>query len=186
MTLNPLYASYGLTAVQGVTGFINAGTSAKLAAALQKYRNQMLQITRAMNDRAISQNEIRTRDASVRFAFAIEERAAVDQASAEVSAAAAGVQGMSVDRQMRGLRGSALRAHSARKERTRQEMAGHANERINNNVSTIMQRDITVQEKPSLMFHVAGLAKNLFEDREEAKTPSQRKASGGTLLDFFN
>lgn len=188
MTISPLYAQQGLSIAQGVAGFVNAGTASKLAAAMQKYRNQMLEITRAMNDRAISQNEIRTRDATVRLAFEIALTSEADIASANAGAAAAGVKGRSVDRSLRMLRGSALRAHAARKEQTRQEMAGHANERINNNVSAIMGRGIVVQEKPSLMFAVAGIAQNMFDNSVAEKSLSQkeRMARSGTLLDFFN
>ncbi len=185
MTLSPLYAQQGLSVVTGVTDFINAGTSAKLASALQKYRNQMIQITAAMNERAISQNEIRTRDASVRLAFAIEATSQADIASANVSAATAGVSGRSVDRQLRGLRGSALRAQAARKEKTRQEMTVHANDRINNRVSAIMQRDITIHEKPSLMFAVGGIAKSLFNNTQDSTPPSEREKTGRTIMDWW-
>ena len=186
MTLSPLNAQQGLTIAQGVAGFINDRTSAKLARSLQKYRNQMLEITAAMNARAISQNEIRARDATVRLAFQLEAASARDIGKANVSAAAAGVQGRSVDRQLRGLRGSLLNAHAARKEQVRQTMAGFANDRINNRVSAIMQTDITTHQKPSVMFALGGVAKGLFNNSLEAKTPSERKAiAGGSLLDFF-
>ena len=187
MTINPLYASAGLTIATGVTDFMNASIASDLASKLQKYRNQMLEITAAMNDRAISQNEIRTRDASVRLAFQNAMTSRADIAKANVSAAAAGVQGRSVDRTLRGLRGSALNAQAARKEQTRQEMSKHASERINNRVSTIMQRDITVHEKPSMMFAIGGIAKGLFENKMDSLTPSEKSnmVKSGTLLDFF-
>lgn len=186
MTISPLYARQGLTVVTGITDFINAGTSAKLAKAMQKYRNQMIEISAAMNARAISQNEIRTRDASVRLAFAIEVRSQQDIASANVSAAAAGVSGRSVDRQLRGLRGSALAAQAARKEQLRQEMSGHANDRINNRVSAIMQRDIEVHQKPSMMFALGGVAKSLFNNIEDATPPSERGGQNGrTVIDWW-
>lgn len=169
MTLNPMYASMGLTVGEGVSGFINAGTASKLASSLQKYRNQMLEITAALGRRAISQNEIATRDAGIRISFALEAQSAKDIGAANVSAAAAGVQGGSVNATMRSLRRSAANAHAARKATTKNAMWGYANERVNLNVNAIMGRDITVVPRASLLSSVVGLGKGLLVNYDDAQ-----------------
>lgn len=167
--MNPMYASMGLTVAQGVTGFLNEGIASKLARSMQKFRNEMTMLTAAMNNDVILQNQIRTRDASVALAFDIELRSAKDRGKAEVSAAAAGVSGASVDATMRNLRGSALRAQAARKSRTAQEMQGHAQERRNNNVSAILGRDIQVIARPSALTHLGGIATGLYDNYNDAQ-----------------
>lgn len=169
MTMNPMYASMGLTVGQGVTGFLNEGIASKLARSMQKYRNEMLQLTAAMNNDVITQNQIRTRDAAVALQFDIELRGAKDRGAAEVAAASAGVSGSNVDKTMRHLRGSALRAHAARKARTAQEMQGHAQERRNNNVSAILGQDIQVIARPSALAHLGGMATKLFDNYNDAQ-----------------
>jgi len=164
MTVNPMHARMGLSLALGVTDHINQGTAAKLARSLQKYRNEMIKVTAAMNENVTLQNEVNTRDAAIRLQFDLEKRSQADQGTAAVAAAAAGVRGRSVDRTMRGLRRSALFANAARKERLRMEMASHANDRRNIRVGAIMGQDVTVHSKPSVMASMTKLGVNLLQD----------------------
>jgi len=168
----------GLAGVQAITGFANQSISANLAGKLQKYRNQVSAMMGAMNERAILLNEVGTRDASMRASFAIAQAAQRDQGSAEIAAAASGTSGRNVDSQMRGLRRSALYAQAARKMTTRAEMRGHQNERVNNRVSTILNQDITVHAKPSVLMAGMGAAKSMFEIWNADRTPSERAGLG--------
>ncbi len=174
MTMNPIYAQMGLDVGTGVTSFINQGIASSLAAKLQKYRNRMLEVSAAMNRRVITLNEVATRDASIRMSWELQRTAAQDQGSAEVSAAAAGVQGNNVDATMRGLRSSALGAQAARKSRFRAEMRAHHNERVNLNVGTIMGKDIQVQSRPSMLSAAIGLGATLM-DTYDADQPDGDK-----------
>ena len=44
-TMNPMYASMGLTVAQGVAGFANASIASNLARSMQKYHNKMREIS---------------------------------------------------------------------------------------------------------------------------------------------
>jgi len=178
MTMNPMYAQMGLGLVQGVTGFVQAGSASRLARDMQRYQNEMRGITAAMNRDVILQNEIATRDAGRALQFDIALRAKRDQGAAAVSAAAAGVSGRNVDKTMRGLRGSALRAHAARKKRTEQEMRQHFQERKNNEISLIMGRDIQVHYRPSALAHMAGIGSNMFNIHQANQPPGDRFGGG--------
>lgn len=169
MTAQAAYAQMGLGVATGITNYLNAGIATKLANAMQKHRNAMLRLTAAMGRDVIGMNEIATRDAAVRAGWAIEMSSARDRGSAEVSAAAAGVQGHSVDRTMRGLRRSALMAHAARKKKRDSEFRSHAQERRNLNVQTILGRDITVNAKPSMLMAGMGLGASLYSTYNAAQ-----------------
>jgi len=164
MTLPPMYADMGLSVAQGVAGFVQGRIASKLAGDMQKYRNQMLELTAAMTRDTITQNQIATRDASVRAAWAIETASAKDKGAAEVAAAAAGVKGGSVDRQMRGLRRSAQMAHAARKRKRDSEFRAHAQDKRNVAVGATLGRDITVNSKPSMLSSVMGIGTSLVDD----------------------
>lgn len=164
MTLNPMLAKMGLTLTMGVTGFANQSIAASLAGKLQKYRNEMSEMTGAMNERAILLNEAATLDASRRLQFTIAMSAAKDQGAAEVSAAVAGTGGRNVSSTMRGLRRSEMVAQAARKTRVGAEMRQHQTERVNNRVATILNRDITVQQRPSLLLAGIGMMQALHAD----------------------
>jgi len=181
MTINPMYAQMGLSVGQGITGFINQGTAASLAASLQKYRNRMLEITAAMERRTITLNQVSTRDATMRLSFDLQKQAARDQGAATVSAAAAGVQGGSVDATMRGLRQSALNAQAARKARYRGEMRQHFQDGVNLNVGTIMGKDIQVHPRPSILSAAVGIGGNLLDDFDRNQ-PAGDKLGDRTLF----
>jgi hypothetical protein len=187
--MNPMYAQMGVSVVQGVAGFVQDRIATKLARSMQKYQQQMRDISAAMNRDTITMNEIATEDASRRLQFDLALRSAKDKGAAAVSAAAAGVSGRNVDSQMRGLRGSALRAQAARKERTAQEMRQHWQERKNNNVSNIMGRDITVHARPSVLAHMGGIGATLFDIHQSNQPPGdrlgadQRDRFGGGKID---
>lgn len=172
--MNPMYASMGIDIAQGVGGFFEARIASKLAGKLQKYRNEMLQITAAMSQNVNLQNTIATRDANVRVALAVSVTAAEDKGFAEVSAAAAGVRGGSVDRTMRGLRRSAANAQAARKARFSAEMKGHRNELVKMRVSAIMGKDITIQTKPSMLSSIMGLGATLSDTYDQFQPEGEK------------
>jgi len=154
----------GLSFATTVTGFLNDRTATNLARKLQKYRNQMSALTGAMNERAINLNEIATKDAAMRMQWAIAGAARRNQGASEVAAAAAGTSGRNVDSTMRGLRASEQAAQAARRMKANAEMQQHHTERVNNRVNVIMNRDITVHQKPSLLMAGMGLAAQFKTD----------------------
>ncbi len=181
MTMNPMYAQMGVSGVGAITSFIDQGTAAGLQAKLQKYRNQMLKVTAAMKRRTLTINEVSTRDAAVAMNWEIQKRAQQDQGSAEVSAAAAGVQGGSVDAIARGLRKSELDAQAARKSKYAAARRQHWQDQVDLTVGTIMGQDVTVVEKPNLMSAAMGLGKTLMSDFDRNQ-PEGDKLADRTLV----
>lgn len=169
--INPMYASMGLDIAQGVGSFVEQGIASKLARKMQKYRNEMLAITAAMQQGTILENRVNTRDASIRLQVQLQLTAAEDQATATVSAAAAGVKGGSVDSTMRGLRRSAANAQGARKARLQMEMRAHDSESRNVTVSAILGKDVSVISRPSLLANVVGLGRTLLDTYEDDQPP---------------
>ncbi len=177
-TMNPMYASMGLTVAQGVAGFANASIASKLASSMQKYHNKMREISAAMSRDVIQQNRIRTMDASRALEWDIAKSAARDQGAAVVSAAAAGVSGRNVDKQLRGLRRSALGAQMSRKKKVQQEIQQHNTDLRSSEVSLIMGRDITVHARPSILASMAGIGTALFDDHQAARPAGDRFGGG--------
>jgi len=173
---NPMYAQMGIGVVEGVANYVNQRTASNLQRKLQKYRNQMLEVTAAMSRNAVTLNSIQTRDATIRLSFALQQQSSQDLATAEVHAAAAGVQGASVDATMRGLRASALGAQAARKANYRAEVRAAHQENVNINVSAILGRDTQVHSKPSLLSAGLGLGANMM-DIYDANQPEGDKLS---------
>lgn len=172
--------NYGLQIAQGISGFMIGSINAKLAATLQKYQNQIIKVQEAMNAQRLTMNEINTQDASTRLNFAIQMQASSDQGSAEVAAAAAGVQGANVNSTMRGLRRSAAFAQAARKESTRQEMQSIAEQRRQNALSSIMAQDITVHQGPSILSAAVGVSMNLLDTYQNSQT--QEELAGPSIV----
>lgn len=158
-----MYAKYGLDIAQGIGNFIEEGIASKLAKQMKEYRNRMAAISASMSQNTIVLNEVASRDASSRLRTQIQIQAAEDQASASVSAAAAGVRGGSVDATMRGLRRSAANAQAARKNRLKSEQRAHAAESTNVTLAMIMGKDINVISKPSLLASAVGLGTTLLD-----------------------
>ena len=175
MAINAQYANYGLTIAKGIAGYMIAGIDAKLAATLQKYRNEILRVQEAMNANRITINEINTRDAATRLDFAIQAQAHSDQGAASVGAATAGVQGGSVNATMRGLRRSAAFAQQARVRNVSQEMRSHLEERRGNALSTAMSMDITVQSKPSILTAALGVGVKLLDNYQDNQTVTEKR-----------
>ncbi len=165
--------NYGLQIAQGVAGFMIGSINAKLQATLQKYNNEILEVQRAMNANRITINEIDSVDASQRLKFAIQQQSVADQGTAEVMAAAAGVQGGSVDSTMRGLRRSAAFAQQGRAQQLSSDMRGHLEQRRGNNLSAIVAQDITVHKGPSILSAAAGIGMSLLDTYKDGQTDEQ-------------
>ncbi len=175
MAISAQYANYGLQIGQGIAGFMIGSINAKLAATLQKYRNEIMKVQESMNANRITINEINTQDAATRLDFAIQAQAHSDQGAAAVGAAAAGVRGGSVDATMRGLRRSASFAQQKRTAQTSQEMRSHLEERRGNALATAMAMDIEVHQKPSIMSAALGIGIKLLDSYQDSKTTTEKR-----------
>ncbi len=169
------YATYGLQIAQGVAGFMIGSIEARLAATLQKYRNQILKVQEAMNAQRITLNEISTQDAAMRMSFALQMQSASDMGGAEVAAAAAGVKGANVNNVMRGLRRSEASAQFARKSRLQEELWSHWEDRRSNALATVMATEITVHTGPSIFSAAVGVATNLLETSQANQTITEKR-----------
>ena len=109
-----MYAQMGNKAVGVVSDHLLQNTQRKMQLDAQEHRNTMSAISAAMQSNNITREEINTQDSARRLKQQIDLASMQDKGNAEVSAAAAGVAGGSVDNTMRGLTRSAMQANYAR------------------------------------------------------------------------
>ena len=132
------------------TDFLVGKQQNKLDKEMQRHRNDVTAISSNLQRNAVTLQEIDVRSANRRNDQMIQTSAMQDQASAEVSAAAAGVTGGSVQAVMRGLKRSELNAQSARIDSTANAYQTLGQQRRNINVSQIFQTENTVLPGPSV------------------------------------
>jgi hypothetical protein len=178
--MNPMYAQMGLQIATGVTGWMQDGIQSRLARSMQKYKNQMRELTAAMNESAIMRNEVAMREASMAMLWQIKKQGARDQGTAVVSAAAAGVSGQSIDKSLRHLKGSELNAVWAEKSRLRGKFQETQQQKTNNRVGAIMGMDITHHPRASIGAHMMGMAAGLFDIQQANQPPGDRGSSDPT------
>lgn len=98
----------------GITSLIASNKQAKAMKAWQSYQNQMVNLSNAANQDAITTNEILYNKASAENAKNIQLGGMQAEGSAEVSAASAGVKGKSVDVSLAHIKGNAAYAENQR------------------------------------------------------------------------
>jgi len=174
-----MYAQMGLSFATGVADFINAGTEAKMAKALQDYRNTMQALSAARSYNAVTVNEVRTRDQLVQNDQFLQKTAMKDQAAATVAAAAAGVAGNSVDMAMRDLQASAGRASWAQRRQANQALSEMGAQRTSIAIAQISNKDIQVIPKPSVGSLLLGTATSMLNIYD-----SHQPAGSGSRLDI--
>ena len=172
-----MYAQMGLAAVNAWSSYEQAKSQAKMAKMQRDYQNTIQAITAAQSLNSVSRNEIEVRDAGVRSAVAIEEQALKDRASAEVSAAAAGVKGDNVNSAMRALRRSSLRSREALRKRIKGQAAQSVAQRSNILVSKAVGKDTSVVMQPSATSALLGLGVKALSIYDEHQPP------GSTIAD---
>jgi len=152
---------YANSAISAISAYSLSRTQFKMDEAARKHKKKMSELSLVLGRNAMTDNENAVRDASVRASAAIGLASAKDNALAEVSAAAAGVAGLSVDGTARGLKQSALRAQAARKANTASQQRAQGKDRLNMELAHIFGRDISVNIAPSATSALLGLGVGL-------------------------
>jgi len=150
-------------AVIGVGSFLSAGMSyradkaqSQAQRAWQVYSNKMTDLSNSISQNALTQNSILAADATANQALNLRQETILSRARVEVSAAAAGVKGRSVNLTVRDvLRGSAMR-ESERQEAFRTEMLGIQQQRLNAAFGAASQKDYSYIPKPNAASYYLG------------------------------
>jgi len=135
----------------------------QMQTAAREHRAAMQQISSAMQQNSVVRNEANIRDRSQRLDLSIQQQAIKARGAAEVSAAAAGVKGGSVDMALLGLRRSAMNAQDARLQNTESAFQAAAEQRKNIELSTIFGKDISVLVPPSPASALLGLGASIYD-----------------------
>lgn len=162
--------------ISSVSNYVVAREQFKMEEQMRKHRAAMDAISSASQINALTQQDIDTRDAGVRASVALNLQSKQDKASAEVSAAAAGVSGNSVDAALRGLERSALQANAARKQTLASKRKAVINEKKNVRLSAIYGRDIGARLRPNPAMALMRLGTELLQTYDNNQPKGQTSA----------
>lgn len=133
-----------------LTNHLLAREQTKLQREFQRHKNAVLGLNANLQRDALELKEIDARQADRDLSEQIQMQSMAQKAQAEVSAAAAGVTGGSVEAVMTGLERSAMRAQAARMENTSSLFRQLGQQRRDINVGQILGEDRTVIPGPSV------------------------------------
>lgn len=154
------WAMLGLNMLQGAAQYEADKEEAKAKLAWQKYSNTMTRLSDAMNQNAITENEIITMDAFAEQALDIKKGLLATTASAEVSAAAAGVKGRSVNQSLFDIQRNANIAEGRRQQSLQNAFASFDQQRQSSAMSAALNQDYTYIPKPNFMSYMLKAATN--------------------------
>lgn len=140
--------SFLLNLLSANMSYSGAKAQAKAQRAWQEYSNRMTDLSHSVAQNAITTNEILASDALASQAVQLKKDSLQIQGAAKVNAAAAGVKGKSVSRQMRLIVGNAAARESERQLAFRNMMMSFDQQRLNTSMSAAMQKDYSYIPKP--------------------------------------
>lgn len=158
-----MWLQMGMTALKGVTGFIQSSREAKYKQKIKEYNNAMVRLADANNQNAITTNQNLAVERSTRQAFAIERSHYTTVGKAEVAAAASGTAGRSVNQTMYQIDRSAAEAEAARKSDLEAQLAGFSQQRLNSNMQARQATDISYIPQPSPVSAMLGIAGDMYK-----------------------
>ena len=167
------------SAAQGLMNYGADKASAKAAQAMQAYRNTMTRLADGVNQNAITTNEILSQQAFADQGIQLQRGAILTLARTQVTAAAAGVKGRSVNQAVFDVDRNAAMA-----ERNRQISLNNANlafdqQRLNSSLSSVMQQDNSFIPTPKLGSY---LLKAAFQGGQAAFGGGGASAGSNTSL----
>lgn len=178
------WLTLGLNLASGFMSYQADKVAAKAASAWQAYSNTMVRLSDAVNQNAITTNEIFSNRAFAEQAIGIKQSNILTEAQAEVSAAAAGVKGVSVDDVMRDINRNAAVAENKRQNDLAASYLSFDQQRQSSAMQAAMQQDYSYIPKPKLASYLLGavsqsakqgLFKNDTPDMKPSKTPASQK-----------
>jgi len=183
MAISGAELGYINTAVSGLSNYMLGRTQAKMQESAQAHSNAMRRISSAQQQNTVTLQEAAIQDESTRLGVTLQEQSIRDRGAAEVSAAAAGVAGGSVDQAMLGLRRSAIQAQDARMKNMTAQLYATEEQRKNIRISGILGQDVSVIQRPSAASAMLGLGTQLL-GQWDANQPKGSKIADGNAPSF--
>lgn len=169
-----------MNVIQGFAGYNAASAQAKAKEKWQAYQNTMLQLSNAQSQNAITDNEIMAQQAFADQGIGIQKSNILTSAKAEVSAAAAGVKGRSVDQAMLDINRNAAAAERQRQIDFANSNLAFTAQRAQSSMSAAMQQDYSYIPKPKLGSYLLEAAADTYSFAKGDKA-KQSAGSGGNL-----
>lgn len=175
------WLSLGLNLAGGYMSYQADKASAKAAKAWQAYSNTMARLSDGINQNAITTNEILSEQAFADQAIGIKQSNILTQAQAEVSAAAAGVKGISVDDVHRDINRNAAVAENQRQNNLVAARLSFDQQRLSSSMSAAMQQDYSYIPSPKLGSYLLGAVQKSLGSGSNTPTPNMNgyKPKGG-------
>lgn len=175
-----------ISTIGGAVGnYYTAKIQADMQASSQAYQNTMREISAAQQTNAVTQQGIQLEDKASRLEAVLQQNSIKDRGAAEVSAAAAGVAGGSVDQALLGLRRSAIQSQHARMRNLDSALLSNKQEKSNINMKRILGEDISIIQRPSAASAMLGLGVSLVDNWDKNQPEGSRIADGATFGDWF-
>lgn len=171
--MNLMYAQMGMKALDGWASFATSRIDVRLAQATQAYQNTMSSLSAAASLNSVGLNEIEARDQATRVSQELQVTSLQQEGAADVSAAAAGVAGRSVDSVIAQLRNTAASANHARLTNLRNQYRVAGQERRNVLLAKAYNKDISVIPKPSAASALLGIGASLLDVWDSHQTPDE-------------
>jgi hypothetical protein len=171
----------GLAAFGGLADAYTKNIQIGMKESAQAYSNTMRQISTAQSLNASTLHEVNLQDSSKRLEATLQLESLKNVAASEVSAAAAGVAGGSVEQALLGLKRSALGAQHARMRNLDSSLFAASKQKSNIRLAGIMGKDISVIQRPSTASALLGMGASLL-DKYDANLPKGLQARDGARL----
>ena len=141
-------AMLGLNMLQGAAQYQADKAEAKARKAWQRYSNTMVNLSNSLNQNAITDNEVMAMQESTNQAIDIKKDYLQTAATTEVSAAAAGVKGRSVNQALFDVQRNANIAEGRRQGALENAFLAFDQQRQQSSMSAAMQKDYSYIPKP--------------------------------------
>jgi hypothetical protein len=169
-----MWAQMGTSIISAASQYSAQRHAFTMDSIAREYRENMSNISLAMHNNTLTQNEISARDALVRSGVALQVEGMKQESAAEAGAAAAGVSGGSVTNVMRGMMRSRLMAKHALAQRGAAQSRMNTQARRQAALSAAMNKDITPMVAPSPASALLGLGASLIDIYDSHQTPGNR------------
>lgn len=170
-------------AVGSLVGYITASQDAKQQRKWQAYNNALVRLQNAQNQNAITTNEGMATERASEAEYAIRKSEYITKGSAEVSAAATGTIGRSVDLVLFDIGRNAAKASADKARDLGYQMLGFQQQRESSNLQTEMNIDRASIPGPNPADMVMGLTTPFAEAYKYYGMPSTRGTMVGTALE---
>ena len=174
MGSNIMYARMGLAIGQSVGSFFSAGREADLKRKVQDFRNFVTDLQAARAQNTVTLNQARVQDTGTQADLLIQRRAIQQEAQQEVSAAAAGITGNTVELIARDLNASEGRARFSQSQEVFQKQSQLGAQKKSIGINATLNRDIQVIPKPSFGAALLGLGSQLVSIYDQSQPEGQR------------